>query len=56
MQQEKYDDAISLLKKIYSQQKTADNSVLLRAYFLNTEIIFSLYRKNGLSKEVRTVL
>ena len=54
MQQERFNDAVSLLKKI-NTQKGANNSILLRAYFLNTEIVFSLYRKKGQSKEVRSL-
>lgn len=55
MQQEMYNEAISHLKQIYEQMKSADNTILLRSYFLNTEIVFSLYRMRGLSKEVRLI-
>ena len=50
--QQMFDKATELLKVLFEQLKTVDPSILLRAYFLQTEIYFSVYRKSGHSKDV----
>lgn len=48
-----YDDALERIRKLNEETPSVDSLLLLRAAFLQSEILFSLYRRFGYSKEVR---
>ena len=48
-----YDDALERIRKLNEETPSVDSLLLLRAAFLQSEILFSLYRCFGYSKEVR---
>ena len=47
-----YDDALERIRKLNEETPSVDSLLLLRAAFLQSEILFSLYRRFGYSKEV----
>lgn len=49
---DQYDDALERIRQLNDETQSVDSLVLLRAAFLQSEILFSLYRRYGYSKEV----